>query len=157
MARPSKIPKTVKRHNARIKTLQALYQFDVADGELAEIISQFHETQELERVDVAYFEELFRGIAGKLDYLDASLLPCLDRNLNELDTVERSILRIASFELQERLDIPYRVIINEAVELAKKFGADQSHKYINGVSDQLAREYRKTELKQKNAHSNACK
>ncbi len=146
MSRSSKIPRTVKRHNARVKTLQALYQYDIAQGEPGEIIAQFHKTQELSRVEIPYFEDLLRGIVGQLDTLDASLLPCLDRKINELDSIERSILRIVGFELKERLDIPYRVVINEAVELAKTFGADQSHKYINGVSDKLARELRSTEF-----------
>jgi N utilization substance protein B len=115
---------------------------------VGDILKQFLETQELDRVDVGYFEELFNGVLGSIDALDALLTPCLDRKIEELDAVERSILRLASFELKERLDVPYKVVINESVELTKKFGADQAHKYVNGVVDKLARSLRAVELTQ---------
>ncbi|MCB1758023.1 MAG: transcription antitermination factor NusB [Gammaproteobacteria bacterium] len=146
MANPQKINRSQMRRNARVKAMQALYQQDMAGGEIGDILAQFRETQELDRVDIGYFEELFRGVLGELDALDAELGPLLDRPLAELDAVERSILRIAGFELKSRLDIPYKVVINEAIELAKKFGAEQSHKYINGVVDKLAQACRRLEL-----------
>ncbi len=146
MGNAYKITRTVRRRNARIKSLQALYQQDVAGGDIGSILKQFHETQQLERVDIPYFEEIFRGVLSQLDDLDRMLEPHLDRRLDELDPVERAILRIASFELKNRLDIPYKVVINESVELAKRFGADQGHKYVNGVIDHLARCVRKLEM-----------
>ncbi len=146
MSQPTRIKRTEGRRNARVKALQALYQYDLAGGDIADVLQQFHETQPMDRVDIAYFETLFRGIIKELDTLDSAIIPCLDRNLDDLDVVERSILRIAGFELKERLDIPYKVVINESIELAKKFGAEQSHKYINGVVDRLAHLYRELEL-----------
>jgi len=134
------------RRNARIRAMQALYQQDMAGGDCGEIIAQFHETQEFDRVDAEYFETLFRGVLTQIDALDAAIVPFLDRKLDDLDAVERSILRLAGYELKARLDIPYRIVINEAVELAKKFGAEQGHKYVNGVVDNLARQFRATEL-----------
>ncbi len=146
MAKSTKSSLAERRRNARIRAMQALYQQDIAGGDIGEILTQFHETQELDRVDVPFFEELFRGVVTHIDELDDVLTPLLDRKIEDLDAVERAILHLAGFELKERLDTPYKVVINESVELAKKFGAEQGHKYVNGVVDKLAKRYRTLEL-----------
>lgn len=119
--------------------MQALYQWDMAAQNLADIETQFREEHQLTNTDLAYFSELLHQVPARLDELDAELERYLDRALRYLDPVERAILRIGAYELAQRIDVPYRVVINEAVELCKVFGAEQSHKYINGVLDKLAR------------------
>lgn len=141
-----KVKRTEGRRNARVKAMQALYQIDVAGGETGSIVSQFLETQDMTRVDTEYFSTLFRGVCGELDELDDALVPHLDRRLEDLDAVERAILRLAAWEFKTQLDVPYKVVINEAVELAKKFGAEKGHRFVNGVVDKLARDFRGFEL-----------
>lgn len=119
--------------------MQALYQWDMAAQDLAAIEAQFRDEHQLADTDLAYFGELLHQVPARLDELDAELERYLDRVLRHLDPVERAILRIGAYELRERIDVPYRVVINEAVELCKQFGAEQSHKYINGVLDKVAR------------------
>lgn len=146
MSNPPKAKRTEARRQSRVKAMQALYQHDIAGGEVADILTQFRETQEMGRVDMEYFDEVFRGVTSQIDEIDGLLTPYLDRKITDLDAVERSILHIAVFELKDRLDIPYRVVINESVELAKKFGAEAGHKYVNGVVDKLARDLRVAEV-----------
>ncbi len=135
------------RSLARHKAVQALYQWQVSRQDANSIDVQFHEDQDLRKVDVAYFQELLHQIPKHLDELDAGIAPLLDRGLSEVDPVERVILRIGAYELQFRPDIPYRVVINEAIEMAKTFGGEQGHKYVNSVLDKLARKVRVTEMK----------
>jgi N utilization substance protein B len=96
-------------------------------------------------VDRAYFHELLHQVPARLDEVEQAFVAYLDRPLAEIDPVERALLRMAAYELLVRVDVPYRVILNEAVNLAKKFGAEQAHKYINGVLDQAARKLRPVE------------
>lgn len=142
----AKVKRTEGRRNARVKAMQALYQIDVAGGETGSIVSQFLETQDMTRVDTEYFTSLFRGVCSELDAMDDALVPYLDRRLEDLDAVERAILRLAAWEFKSQLDVPYKVVINEAVELAKKFGAEKGHRFVNGVVDKLARDFRGFEL-----------
>lgn len=135
------------RSLARHKAVQALYQWQVSQQDASSIDVQFHEDQDLRKVDVAYFQELLHQIPQHLAELDAGIAPLLDRGLSEVDPVERVILRIGAYELQFRPDIPYRVVINEAIEMAKTFGGEQGHKYVNSVLDKLARKVRVTEMK----------
>lgn len=135
------------RSLARHKAVQALYQWQVSQQDASSIDVQFHEDQDLRKVDVAYFQELLHQIPQHLAELDAGIAPLLDRSLSEVDPVERVILRIGAYELQFRPDIPYRVVINEAIEMAKTFGGEQGHKYVNSVLDKLARKVRVTEMK----------
>lgn len=128
-----------KRRAARMKALQALYQWDMAGGNVGSIIEYFRSSQpDMETVEHAYFEELVHGVPEKLSELDQHLQPHLDRPLDQLDPIERCVMRAGVFELAHRPDVPYRVVINEAVELAKQFGAEDGHKYVNGVLDRLA-------------------
>jgi N utilization substance protein B len=135
------------RSKARRCALQAIYQWQVAGGLIGEVEAQFLADQDLSRADVDYFSELVRCIPTHAAELDAHLAPFLDRPVVELDPVELAILRIGVCELAYHPEIPFRVVINEAVELAKVFGAEQSHRYINGVMDRVARDLRRGELK----------
>lgn len=125
--------------------MQALYQWDLSDSDLAAIEVQFHEQEDFSKADRDYFHELLHQVPARLDEVDQAYAAGLDRSIKELDPVERAVLRMATYELMERIDVPYRVIINEAVNLAKKFGAEQSFKYINGVLDKTARALRTVE------------
>ncbi|MBI3343277.1 MAG: transcription antitermination factor NusB [Gammaproteobacteria bacterium] len=135
------------RSLARHKAVQALYQWQVSRQDMNEIDAQFSEEQDMRKVDIAYFQELLRQVPKRLEELDAQIAPALDRPLAEVDPVERAILRIGAYELQFRPDVPYRVVINEAVELAKVFGGEQGYKYVNSVLDKVARNLRVTEMK----------
>jgi len=135
------------RTKARRNVVQALYQWQLSGGNLADIQAQFLSEYDMKKVDVEYFKELFRQVPLHLHELDDHLLPFLDRPVDEVDPVERAILRIATYELGFCLDIPYRVVINESVELAKRFGAEHGHKYVNGIVDQIAQKLRAIEIK----------
>ncbi|MEM9601772.1 MAG: transcription antitermination factor NusB [Pseudomonadota bacterium] len=134
------------RRAARRLAIQALYQWEMTGDGIADIISQCV-AREPGRipVDQAYFEALVRGVAGSISTLDPEYERCLDRPVDQLDPIERAVLRAGTWEFLHRLDIPYRVVINESVELAKVFGAEEGHKYINGVLDKLAKHVRAPE------------
>jgi len=134
-----------KRHKARKLALQGLYQWQVTGQNVGEVIDQLLIANDSRRLDVAYFRDLLHGVPAHLDELDAHLGPLLDRGVDQLDLVERAVLRLGAYELEHHLEVPYRVIINEGVELAKVFGADQGHRYVNGVLDKLARALRPLE------------
>lgn len=126
--------------------MQALYQWHMAGASLTDIEAEFRADYDFSRVDLEYFQALLHEIPAMVDELDAAIEPLLDRKLTELDPIERTLLRMGMFELRARIDVPYKVVINEEVSLAKKFGATDSHKYINGVLDKAARELRKVEI-----------
>ena len=131
-----------KRHKAREFALRALYQWQVTGQDVGDIVNQFLTSNDVRKFDVPYFRELVRGVPTHLDELDANLGPLLDRPVEQVDLVERAVLRLGAYELQHHMEIPFRVVINEAVELAKSYGAEQGHRYINGVLDKLARSLR---------------
>lgn len=131
-----------KRHQARRHALQALYQWQMTGEELGEIINQFLDDQDASRFDIAYFRDLLTGVATNVDTLDSHLRPLLDRDIEKVDPVERAALRLGVYELAMHPEIPYRVVINEAVELAKVFGAEKGHRYVNGVLDKLSKTLR---------------
>lgn len=137
------------RSRARRYAMQALYQWQMTGHEAALIDAQFLADQDMTNVDVGYFRELLRGVLGLTENLNALLNPYLDRPLDQVDPVERAILWIAGYELSQRPDVPYRVVINEAVELAKKFGAEQGHRFVNGVLDKAARRLRAAEIRER--------
>ena len=138
------------RRKARRLALQALYQWQLTGQNLKDIYQQFLEDQDVEGADVEYFRELLMKVPEHCRSLDDQLLPSMDRkSLEEVDPVERAILRIAAYELAYRLDVPYRVAINEAVELTKKFGAEQAHTFVNGVLDKAVKTLREVEVAQK--------
>ena len=135
-----------ERRKARHYGMQALYQWTMAGAALSDIEAEFRTDYDFSHVDLEYFQALLHGVPAQVDELEAAFEPLLDRKLSELDPNERTLLRMGTFELRERLDVPYKVVINEAVALAKKFGATDSHKYINGVLDKAARELREAEV-----------
>ena len=134
------------RHLARRFAVQALYQWYMAGAALTDIEAEFRAEYDFSHVDLAYFQALLHEIPACVDELEGIISPLLDRKLEELDPIERTLLRMGVFELSRRIDVPYKVVINEEVALAKKFGATDSHKYINGVLDQAARQLRKVEI-----------
>ena len=142
-----KISSSRARSKARRCALQAIYQWQVGGQSIGEIESQFLGEQDLSQADVAYFSELVQCVPAHAAELDACMAPFLDRRVAELDPVELAVLRIGICELVYHPEVPFRVVINEAVELAKVFGAEQSHRYVNGIMDKLARELRRSELK----------
>lgn len=147
MQRPvsTRNPQHAKRR-ARRSAMQALYQWQVSPLNLKEIEQQFLVDQDMSKVDLDYFHELLHQIPARLDTIDLLLQDLVDRPINEIDPVERAILRIGAFELEHKPEIPYRVILNESVQLAKQFGALDGHKYVNGVLDKLAQQCRHVEI-----------
>ena len=136
---------TRARSIARKLAMQALYQWQLTQQTASEIKQQFLESEDSAGVDREHFEELVSGCIAKHEELAAALKPFIDRPLDQLDPVETAILMIGMFELQQRVDIPYRVVINEGVDLTKRFGATDAHKYVNAVLDRAARELRTAE------------
>lgn len=133
------------RSRARRLALQGLYQWQLSGTEPAEIIAQLYASQNLRDTDTEYFEELLRQVMADSGALETLYRPQLDRPSERLDPVERAVLLLGTYELQFRLDVPWRVVLNEAVELAKSFGTEDSYKYINAVLDKTAAQLRKTE------------
>jgi transcription antitermination protein NusB len=138
-----------KRSQARRHAVQAIYQWQMAGQNVNEIANQFLEEQELAAFEVPYFQDLLHGVPAHLHELDELLKPALDRAIESVDPVERAVLRLGVYELRYKPEIPYRVVINEAVELAKIFGAEQGHKYVNGVLDRVAKQTRAVEIQSK--------
>ena len=141
-----KTSRTQQRRYARERALQALYQWDIGNAQSSDVRKQFLDTQDMSRVDVDYFVELFNGISHDPDVVDTAMADALDRPIDDLDPIERGVLRVAVYELMQRPDIPARVVINEGVEITKRFGADKGHRYVNGVLDKLAKQLRSGEM-----------
>lgn len=135
-----------QRSASRRLALQAVYQWQMNQSAVSEIETQFALDQDMASCDKLYFRELLQGVTARAKSLDDLYENLLDRALSELDPIEMAVLRIGAFELSQRLDVPYRVAINESVELAKSFGASESHKYINGILDKLAQHTRREEI-----------
>ncbi len=146
MRNPARKNPPGKRAWARRCAAQALYQWQLTGQEPAGIATQFLADQDLGKADPEYFRELVFQIPAHAEEIDAVLTPFLDRPIVQVDPVERAILRIGGYELMQRPDIAYRIIINEAVELAKVFGAEQGHRFVNGVLDKVARAVRPVEF-----------
>ncbi|WGS87412.1 transcription antitermination factor NusB [Methylomonas sp. UP202] len=132
--------------NARKCAVQALYQWQMSGDSLSRIETYFLEEEHLKGAQKSYFSEIFHGVPTQLDIVDAALAGFVDRPIEKIDPVERAILRIGAYELIYRLETPYKVIINEAVNLAKCFGAEGSHKYVNGILDKVSQTQRAVEI-----------
>ena len=143
MAQPNAL--AAQRRKARHFGLQALYQWTLSGASAADIEAEFRIDNDFQHTDGEYFSAVLKGVVGDVDALEALFSPVLDRRLGELDPIERNLLRLGTFELRDRIDVPYKVVISEAVALAKKFGATDSHRYINGVLDKVARDLRTVE------------
>ncbi len=137
------------RSRSRRRALQAIYAWQVGGNRMIQVIEQFRHEQDMEIADLEYFEDLLRGVEKHLVELDAGIRQHIDREISEVDPIERAVMRIAAYELRYRPDVPYRVIINEALEVTKRFGADQGHTYVNGVLDKLAAQWREAEYRSK--------
>lgn len=135
--------------NARKCAVQALYQWQMTGETLSKIEMNFLEEELLKGAQKSFFTELFFGVPKQLNAIDEALAEFVDRPVEKIDPVERAILRISTYELINCLETPYKVIINEGVNLAKCFGADGSHKYINGVLDKVSKKKRAIEIKAK--------
>lgn len=148
---PSKKGKTSKskmsaRKKARQLAMQAIYQWQVTKDGATTIEAQFLADNDASQFDTTYFKQLLHGIIGKIEELDHEIGPLLDRSLKEITPVELAILRLSAFELAHMVDVPYRVVINEGIELAKKFGSTDGHKFVNGVLDRLSKRLRSQEF-----------
>jgi|TARA_R110002073_G_scaffold129760_5_gene276150 N utilization substance protein B len=146
MNKPKHNTLPAERRKARHYGMQALYQWHMAGANVSDIEAEFRADYDFSHVDLAYFQALLHEIPACVDELDEALTPLLDRKLDDLDPIERTLLRMGMYELTRRIDVPYKVVINEEVALAKKFGATDSHKYVNGVLDKAARQIRKVEI-----------
>jgi N utilization substance protein B len=134
------------RHNARHYALQAMYQWHMTDASITDIENEFLQLHVEKKIDLEYFKELIHGIPENQEAIDNNIKPYLSRSMRDIDPVELAVLRLATYELMKRPDIPYRVIINEALELTKKFGSVDGYKFVNGVLDKIARQIRATEI-----------
>lgn len=134
------------RHNARFYAVQAMYEWQINHTPLHDLESDFLANHLKKNTDKEYFRELIHGVPHNIEALDKQMMPYLKRAIAELDPVELAILRLGNYELQHRLDIPYRVSINEWLELTKQFGSVEGYKFVNGILDQLARELRIDEV-----------
>ena len=134
-----------RRQRARRRALQALYQWQITRQQSGEILSQFRQAQDLSQIDEAFFENLLRGVIGEQQDLDDSLQPFLDRPMVQVDIMEQAVLRIGAWELLHCPEVPFRVVLNEAIDLAHRFGAEQGHAFVNGVLDKAARVWRPKE------------
>ena len=139
-------PAKSARHRARELALQGIYQWRMAGSDVAVIDKTTRDEKSLGRYDVELFSQLLRGAVAQHEALSAKIAPHLDRALNELSPIEFSVLLLGAFELTNLPEVPYRVVINEGVELAKTFGGSDGHKFVNGVLDKLAAELRAVEV-----------
>ncbi|CAA2929695.1 transcription antitermination factor NusB [Arsenophonus endosymbiont of Bemisia tabaci] len=135
--------KPAARHRARECAVQAIYSWQLSGNSIADVEVEFLSEQDMSDVDVTYFRELLNGVSTHVLELDKKMAPYLSRQLGELGQVEKAVLRLAMFEFCYRDDVPYKVAINEAIELAKVFGAEESHKFINGALDKVVPTVRK--------------
>lgn len=134
------------RHKARHYAMQALYQWQISRNPLQQIENQFRAEYDFSQVDGEFFQELLHNIPAQLADVDALFSELLDRPIKDITPIELALLRLGSYELAHRIDIPFKVTINEAVSLAKKFGAAESHKYINSILDNVAKKTRAVEI-----------
>jgi transcription antitermination protein NusB len=140
--------KLYARKKARSLVLQAIYQWQLNNDPVSYIEAQFVAKANPKKIDLDYFSEVLRGVISGSAELDAQMQPFLDRKVKDLNPVELAVMRVAIFELLHRPDIPFKVVINEALELAKNFGSTDGHKYVNGILDQVAKKCRNAENKQ---------
>lgn len=137
--------KPTPRRKARELAVQAVYSWQLSGNNVTDVEAHFLTENAKRRFDIEYFKQLLHGVTGNLTKVDAVIAPHVDRPLDEVDPVEKAILRTAIYELSDCQDVPYRVVINEAIELAKSFAADDSHKFVNGVLDKVVKELRPNE------------
>jgi transcription antitermination protein NusB len=145
---PRKIT-TSQRKRSRKLVLQALYQWQLGQANISQIEAEFRTDNDFRKIDEAYFEQVFRSIPKSVNELDQQFEVLLDRAIEDVDPIELAILRVGTFELMNRIDVPLRVVINEAIELAKEFGGTDGHKYVNSILDKLGNKLRSAEASAK--------
>ncbi|MFA5959686.1 MAG: transcription antitermination factor NusB [Tatlockia sp.] len=138
------------KQRARKLALQALYQWSMSGHELVEIETQFRVANNMAKVDTDYFTRILYGVPEHLAALEDSIAPLLDRPLAELNPIELAVLRLGTFELVHCPEIPYRVVLDESISLAREFGSQDGHRYVNGVLNNLAQKIRAIEISQSN-------
>jgi len=138
--------KVSARSRARQLAVQGLYEWHLSGNSIDDIARQCLDAKRGKNLDEKYFEELIFKVASMAGKLDELLVPFLSREMTEIDPVEQAILQLATYELTQKIETPYKVIINEAIELAKTFGAEQSHKFVNGILDKVAEQHRTVEF-----------
>ncbi|VAW92647.1 Transcription termination protein NusB [hydrothermal vent metagenome] len=136
-----------KRSRARRYVVQALYQWQLSGLDIDDIKKQFYEEHNFKKIDAAFFDEVIFKVPSLVTELESKIVPYLSRSYSDIDPIEKGILLLGCYELSYRPDVPYRAVINEAIELAKTFGADDAHKFINGVLDKIALSEREVEVK----------
>ncbi|HTM64320.1 MAG TPA: transcription antitermination factor NusB [Gammaproteobacteria bacterium] len=136
-----------ERHTARHYAVQAMYQWQIAGASINDIEQEFLSEHIDKKIDMPYFKELIHGIPENKEEIDNAIKPFLNRSMSDIDPVELAVLRLATYELLKRPDIPYRVIINEALQLTKKFGSVEGYKFVNGILDRIAKTHREVEVK----------
>lgn len=139
------LPNLKARKKARQLLMQAIYQHHITEMDWYAIQMQFHQMNDMNKCDVAYFDMLIQNIAKKLPEIDTTFEPYLDRKLTELNPIEYAIIRLGTYELLYCLEIPYRVVLNEAIALTKEYGSEDGHKYVNGILNKVARQIRTSE------------
>lgn len=139
--------KVSARRRARELAVQAVYSWQMTNNPVEEVELSIATQNDMKKVDMGFFQEMLRYVVNNAEILDAAYMPYVtDRQEDDIDHIERAILRLATFELTKRIDVPYKVVINEAIELSKSFGAADSHKFVNGVLDKAVRILRKDEI-----------
>jgi transcription antitermination protein NusB len=143
---PAKAKLAKARGRSRRLAMQAIYQWQMTGDSISGIKQQFVEENNFSKIDADYFSEVVSGVAASISELDPLLEKNMTRSVESVDPVERAILRVAVFEFVNRLDVPYRVVLNEAINIAREYCADNSHTFINAVLDKVAREIRQIEV-----------
>ena len=138
--------KARERQKARRMLVQALYSWDLSGSDLESIEAQFHADNNMTKVDTNLFHDVLYGVAKNLTEVDGTFEPFLDRESDRLDPVSRAVLRVATYEMLYSIDVPYKVVINEGINLAKTYGPTDAYKYINGILDQVATMQRSFEV-----------
>ena len=138
--------KVSARSRARQLAVQGLYEWNLSGNAIEDIAKQCLEAKRGKNIDETYFEEIIFKVASTVEVLNKTFEPFLSRDISEIDPVERAILQLGAYELTQKIEIPYKVIINEAIELSKTFGAEQSHKFVNGILDKIAAQHRAVEV-----------
>jgi N utilization substance protein B len=134
--------KPAARRKARGLAVQAIYSWQISNNHVSDIEQQMLLDNDVNKIDVEYFKEILRGVAAHYKEIDSALTPYTERPYEDVDQIEKAIMRLSAYELKFRMDVPHKVVLNEAIELAKKFGADDSHRFVNGVLDKAKKDLR---------------
>jgi N utilization substance protein B len=140
-------PRPADRRRARALAMQGLYHRHYSRSRIADIEAEFMVDNDMTKVDTAYFRDLLQGVHREQDELDRLIEPYLDRALREVDPIELAIVRIGTYELKHRIDVPYKVVINEGIEMAKKYGGTEGHRFVNSLLDKLSGRLRLAETR----------